>query len=54
MADAWAGQGYDVGPLGMPTSSPAATGNGGELSVDFEGGSLTYDPATNQVHINTN
>lgn len=54
LADAWAGQGYDVGPLGMPTSDPVSTGNGGELKVDFEGGSITYDPATNQLHISTN
>lgn len=54
MADAWAGQGFDVGPLGMPTSNPENTGNGDELRVDFEGGSIVYDPNTNQVHINTN
>lgn len=54
LADAWAGQGYDVGPLGMPTSDPVSTGNGGELKVDFEGGSITYDPATNKLHISTN
>lgn len=54
IADAWAGQGYDVGPLGLPTSDPVATGNGSELKANFQGGSITFDPATNQLHISTN
>ena len=50
-ANAWLQQGLDGGPLGLPTSeqySPAED----LLRVDFEGGHIAYNPATNAVDIN--
>ncbi|TNL95609.1 hypothetical protein FHE74_09525 [Corynebacterium tapiri] len=50
IADAWAGQGYDLGPLGLPTSEEVSIGNG-QVRATFEGGSITYDSTTNKVNI---
>lgn len=49
IADTWAGQGFDLGPLGLPTSEEYASGN--TLRVDFQGGYITYDPATGAVDV---
>ena len=52
IADAWLQQGLDLGPLGMPTSkqyNPTAD----TVRVDFEGGSIDYNPLTGAVNINT-
>jgi uncharacterized protein with LGFP repeats len=40
---AWAGQGYEGGALGYPTSDPRPTSDGG-TRVDFQHGSLTQGP----------
>lgn len=49
IADTWAGQGFDLGPLGLPLSEEYAAGD--LLRVDFEGGFITFDPATGQVDV---
>ena len=52
IAEAWLQQGLDAGPLGMPTSkqyNPTAD----TVRVDFEGGSIDYNPLTGAVNINT-
>ncbi|AWB82790.1 hypothetical protein C3B44_10985 [Corynebacterium yudongzhengii] len=54
IADAWAGQGFDAGPLGMPTSSQLSSDGTEKTSVEFEGGSISYDPETNHLTITTN
>jgi uncharacterized protein with LGFP repeats len=49
IADVWAGQGFDLGPLGMPLNEQY---NDGDLvRVDFEGGYATVDPATGEVDV---
>ena len=52
IADAWAAQGLERGPLGLPV---------GEIHVaegleraDFQGGQITHDPATGHVDIRLN
>lgn len=52
IGDAWAGQGYDLGPLGLPTSNEYAAGN--LTRVDFQNGYITYDPAADAVDIQLN
>ena len=52
IAETWLQQGLDAGPLGMPTSkqyNPTAD----TVRVDFEGGSIDYNPLTGAVNINT-
>ena len=53
IADAWAAQGLDAGPLGLPLNEEYATGEGDKVRVDFEGGSITYDPATQTIDVQT-
>lgn len=49
IGDVWAGQGFDLGPLGMPLNEQY---NEGDLvRVDFEGGYVTFDPATGDVDV---
>ncbi|WP_241228276.1 N-acetylmuramoyl-L-alanine amidase [Corynebacterium hylobatis] len=49
IADVWAGQGFDLGPLGMPLNEQY---NEGDLvRVDFEGGHATVNPATGEVNV---
>ncbi len=50
IADAWAKQGFDSGPLGLPTGEQRTEGN--VQKVDFQNGLITYDPATGAVDIN--
>ncbi|RNE49998.1 hypothetical protein C5L39_01095 [Corynebacterium alimapuense] len=49
IADVWAGQGFDLGPLGLPLSNQYSTGD--LLRVNFEGGYITLDPATGEADI---
>lgn len=51
IADTWAKQGFDLGPLGLPTSEEQSN-SAGKLEAKFQGGSITYDPATGAVDIN--
>lgn len=53
IADAWAAQGLDAGPLGLPLNEEYATGEGDKVRVDFEGGFITYDPATQTTDVQT-
>lgn len=53
IAEAWLQQGLDAGPLGMPVTK-AFNPTADTVRVDFEGGFITYNPATNAVDINTN
>ena len=53
MADAWLQQGMDAGPLGMPLSQERTLGDG-TVQVTFQGGAISYNPATNAVNITTN
>lgn len=48
-ATQWARQGYDQGPLGLPTSEPRDVD--GRLQADFEHGTITVDPATGTAHV---
>lgn len=51
IGDAWASQGFDLGPLGLPTTQEYSTGS--LTRVDFQNGYITYDPATGKVDIQT-
>ncbi|PAT12826.1 N-acetylmuramoyl-L-alanine amidase [Corynebacterium hadale] len=53
VADAWLQQGMDAGPLGMPLSQERTLGDG-TVQVTFQGGAISYNPATNAVSITTN
>ena len=53
VADAWLQQGMDAGPLGMPISQERTLGDG-TVQVTFQGGAISYNPATNAVNITTN
>ncbi len=44
---AWINQGYEVGPLGYPTSDPRTVTGG--TAQDFQGGTLVLDGATGVV-----
>ncbi|PRY12571.1 LGFP repeat-containing protein [Kineococcus rhizosphaerae] len=41
LRDAWAGQGWENGPLGFPVAEERAVPGG--LQLDFQGGSITWD-----------
>ncbi|MBI9001205.1 N-acetylmuramoyl-L-alanine amidase [Corynebacterium sp. CCM 9185] len=49
IGDAWAAQGFDAGPLGMPVNEEYRDGN--LIRTDFQGGWITFDPATGDVQI---
>ena len=49
IGDVWAGQGFDLGPLGMPLNEQYSEGD--LVRVDFEGGYVTFDPATGDVDV---
>ncbi len=53
IANAWLQRGLDLGTLGLPLSDQYATGEGSKVRVDFQGGYITFDPATNQVDVQT-
>lgn len=50
IADTWAQQGFDLGPLGLPTSEPTETADG-KQQASFQGGTITYDSATDEADI---
>ncbi|WKD58292.1 N-acetylmuramoyl-L-alanine amidase [Corynebacterium capitovis DSM 44611] len=50
IADAWLQQGLDAGPLGLPTSQPYSA-EGGHTSVDFEGGTVTFNENSGEVSV---
>lgn len=52
IGDTWAAQGLDMGPLGLPLNQEYQEGD--LLRVDFEGGYITFDPATGAVDVKTN
>ncbi|MEZ2190540.1 N-acetylmuramoyl-L-alanine amidase [Corynebacterium sp. CCM 9204] len=49
IGDAWAAQGFDAGPLGMPVNEEFRDGN--LIRTDFQGGWITFDPETGTVDI---
>ncbi|MBI8990157.1 N-acetylmuramoyl-L-alanine amidase [Corynebacterium meridianum] len=49
IGDAWAAQGFDAGPLGMPVNEEYRDGE--LIRTDFQGGWITFDPATGDVQI---
>lgn len=51
IGDAWAQQGFDAGPLGLPLNEEYQDGY--LTRVDFQGGHVTYDGATQDVKIHT-
>ncbi|MDR7330465.1 N-acetylmuramoyl-L-alanine amidase [Corynebacterium guangdongense] len=53
IADAWLQQGLDLGTLGLPLSDQYATGEGSKVRVDFQGGYISFDPATSKVDVRT-
>ena len=53
IAEAWLQTGLDAGPLGMPTSRRYYPTKD-DIRVDFEGGSIVYNPQNNAVNINVN
>ncbi|MCT2265172.1 N-acetylmuramoyl-L-alanine amidase, partial [Dietzia cinnamea] len=50
IGDAWAAQGFEHGPLGLPTSAEAEREDG-TIAQRFVGGTLVYDPETKQLSI---
>ncbi|OKX85397.1 LGFP repeat-containing protein [Corynebacterium glutamicum] len=52
IGDAWAQQGADLGPLGLPTSNQYQSGD--LLRVDFQNGYITYDKTTGNTEIHSN
>ncbi len=53
IGDAWAAQGYEHGPLGLPVSSEATRGDG-TVAQRFVGGTLVFDPATKELTVEPN
>ena len=53
IGDAWAAQGFEHGPLGLPVSSEAERGDG-TVAQRFAGGTLVYDPATREITVEPN
>ena len=49
IGDTWAKQGADLGPLGLPLNHEYRDGQ--LLRVDFQGGFITFDPATGAVDL---
>ena len=52
IGDIWAGQGFDLGPLGMPLNEQYNDGD--RLRVDFEGGNITVNPFDGSVDVALN
>lgn len=50
LGDAWAAQGFEVGPLGMPVGEQKL--EGGIYTMEFEHGSITWNPNTGSIAIN--
>lgn len=52
IGNAWAGQGFDAGPLGLPVNEEYSAGD--LLRVDFQFGYITYDPASGAIDVQLN
>ena len=52
IAKEWA-TGANATKLGLPTSDEVLTGNGKEVRVHFQGGSIVYNPDTEQIQVFT-
>lgn len=52
IAKEWA-TGANAAKLGLPTSDQILTGNGKEVRVHFQGGSIVYNPDTEQIQVFT-
>ncbi|MCT1885364.1 hypothetical protein M3C36_09215, partial [Dietzia cinnamea] len=50
IGDAWAAQGFEHGPLGLPVSAEAEREDG-TIAQRFVGGTLVYDPETKQLSV---
>lgn len=50
IGDAWAAQGFEHGPLGLPTSTEAERPDG-TVAQRFAGGTLVFDPATKEISV---
>ena len=53
IGDAWAAQGFEHGPLGLPVSTEAEREDG-TVAQRFVGGTLVYDPATKEISVEPN
>ena len=53
IGDAWAAQGFEHGPLGLPTSTEAERPDG-TVAQRFAGGTLVFDPATKEISVEPN
>lgn len=53
IGDAWAAQGFEHGPLGLPVSSETGRSDG-TVAQRFVGGTLVYDPATGELTVEPN
>ncbi|AWH91108.1 hypothetical protein A6035_01785 [Dietzia lutea] len=53
IGDAWAAQGFEHGPLGLPVSAEAEREDG-MIAQRFVGGTLVYDPETKQLSVEPN
>ncbi|MET3860897.1 uncharacterized protein with LGFP repeats [Dietzia sp. 2505] len=53
IGDAWASQGFEHGPLGLPVSSETEREDG-TVAQRFEGGTLVFDPATKELTVEPN
>lgn len=53
IAKEWA-SGDNAATLGLPTSNEVPTGLGKEVRVQFQGGSIVYNPETEQIQVFTN
>lgn len=51
IGDAWAAQGFDSGPLGLPLTEEYLAGD--LIRADFQGGYITFNPADGHVEIHT-
>lgn len=49
IGDAWAAQGFDSGPLGLPLTEEYLAGD--LIRADFQGGYITFNPADGSVEI---
>ena len=53
IGDAWAAQGFEHGPLGLPVSTEAEREDG-TIAQRFVGGTLVYDPDTKEISVEPN
>ncbi len=53
IGDAWAAQGFEHGPLGLPVSTEAERADG-TVAQRFVGGTLVYDPVSKEISVEPN